>query len=326
MTNHRAALLYVGAALLIVLLLPFTALAWGPATHLEISGRILAGLHLVPEAVSALLSRFPLDFYYGSIAADIVVAKKMAHYLHHCHRWVVGLEILEAAETDSQEAFAWGYLTHLAADVVAHNYFVPMKTILSFPSGGKNHTYWEVRFDSYAPDEVWSIPGQISSGLSKDNDELLKKVISRQFFSFRTNKTLFSGMVLLGRSKSWQSLVKKSRGEELLADRVEMYKGLSVNAALSFLCQREEGWAFRADPTGEESLASSSIIANKLSKALKQGQLTKAGVKKIIDKYTPHLEASIYSKANADRLVNTAAEIIAAEKIKHRSTTRKVKS
>ncbi|PLX44371.1 MAG: hypothetical protein C0609_05800 [Deltaproteobacteria bacterium] len=320
MKNHRAAIYKVAAALLALLLLPQTSLAWGPATHLELSGRILAGLHLIPDSIAALLSRFPLDFYYGSIAADIVVAKKMAHYLHHCHRWVVGLEILEAAETDQQEAFAWGYLTHLAADVVAHNYFVPMKTILSFPSGGKNHTYWEVRFDSYAPEEVWEIPGRITSGLNKENDELLKKVISRQFFSFRTNKTLFSGMVLLGRSKSWQTLVKKSAGDELAPERVELYKGLSINAALSFLCQREEGWAFLADPTGEESLSSASIIATKLNKALKRGQLSKAEVKNIIGRYTPHLEASIYSKANADRLVNTASEIIEGEKLKYRST------
>ncbi len=151
------------ASSLLLLLAPAHAWAWGPATHLEIGLRVIGNLGVLPLALQDLLRIHPLDFLYGSIAADIVVAKRFTHYLRHCHRWTVGLEVLGNASKPSQESFAWGYLSHLAADVVAHNYFVPYKTILSFHTRAMNHAYWEVRFDTYAPDEVWDIPGRISS-------------------------------------------------------------------------------------------------------------------------------------------------------------------
>ena len=37
---------------------------------------VLSSLHLLPPALQALLSRFPLHFIYGSVAADISLAKK----------------------------------------------------------------------------------------------------------------------------------------------------------------------------------------------------------------------------------------------------------
>ncbi|MBI5441450.1 MAG: zinc dependent phospholipase C family protein [Deltaproteobacteria bacterium] len=306
----RAALL---ALPLLVLLLPECAWAWGPATHLEIGIRVLENLGVLPLVLQELLRSHPLDFLYGNIAADIVVGKRFTHYLRHCHRWTMGLEVLGNASIRSQEAFSWGYLSHLAADVVAHNYFVPYKTILSFHTRAMNHAYWEVRFDTYAPDEVWNIPARLSRTTHQGNDELLKKVLSRTLLSFEANKVIFNSVVLMGRFRKWHELIRQTMAQSAVAlepERVARYTALSLDAVFGFLVDREEAWCFRADPTGYESLKAASIIRAHLRRRYRRGHLSRQGFLDTLARYRPHLEASIYAAPNAYELVETALPLI----------------
>lgn len=299
--------------LLVAVALPGAAWAWGPATHLELASRVLDHLGLLPLPLQELLRLHPLDFLYGSIAADIVVAKRFTHYLRHCHRWTVGLEVLERARRPSQEAFAWGYLSHLAADVVAHNYFVPYKTILSFNTRAMNHAYWEVRFDTHAPEEVWHIPYRISKKMHADNDAVLKTVLSRTLLSFQTNKVIFNSVVLMGRFRRWQEIIRQTLSQSRLTldpGRVDRYKEISLDAVTSFLIDREDAWCFRADPTGHESLKAASVIRSHLRRQYRRGHLSRDGFLHVLDRYRPHLEASIYSEANAHELVEAALELL----------------
>lgn len=295
------------------LLAPGAAFAWGPGTHLELGTKVIANLGLLPLALQELLREHPLDYFYGSIAADIIVGKKFTHYLRHCHRWALGLEVLDKAENEAQKSFAWGYLSHLAADVVAHNYFVPYKTMMSFNSRGMNHTYWEVRFDTYASDEVWLIPPQLSEQMLTGNDELLKRSLSNTLFSFRTNKVIFNSVILMGRFRNWQNILRESLSQSatpLDVRRVEKYKELSLEAILSFLIDKEEAWCFKADPTGHQSLKAASVIRTQLKKKYNQGTLGRETFLEIMDKYRPHLKATIYDNPNSAELVDTAMEII----------------
>lgn len=306
----RSRFLFLLCAILgAIFLVPAAAHAWGPATHLELAGRLLERLDLLPPAVALLLRTHPLDFFYGSIAADIVVGKRFSHYLHHCHRWAVGLEVQGEAATPSQQAFAWGYLSHLAADVVAHNYFVPYKIILAFPYRGMTHTVWEVRFDTLAPEEVWDIPRSISRRMHVDNDEILKKVLSKQLFSFETNKVFFNNVVLMGRFRKWHEIIRRAlsqAGPPLDPERVEYYKSLSVEAVIAVLQEREDAWCFRADPTGHQSLAAAGTIVRELRRLFRNGELSQERFGEVMDRYRPHLEASIFAKPNAEELVRTA--------------------
>lgn len=301
---------------LALLLCPGAAWAWGPAAHLELGTQVLANLGLLPATLQELLRAFPLDFLYGNIAPDIVVAKRFTHYLRHCHRWTVGLEVLEQTGKPSQRAFAWGYLAHLAADVVAHNYFVPYKTILSFNSRAMTHAYWEVRFDTHVPDEVWTIPYRISRQMHLDNDEVLKSVLSRTLLSFQTNKVIFNSVVLMGRFRKWHDMIRQTLSQSRLVldpQRVERYKELSTEAVLGFLIDREEAWCFRADPTGQQSLKAASIIRSHLRRMYRRGHLSRQGFLQVLEQYRPHLEASIYAEPNSGELVEAALEILQPE-------------
>ena len=135
-------------ALVAVALTPSDALAWTPGTHVVLGEAVLRSLDLLPVETAAILSRHPFDFLYGSIAADTSIAKKYVPAGRHCHSWQVGFEIHGQADDERLVAFGLGYLAHLAADVVAHNHFVPYRLAVTSSTVALGHSYWESRFES----------------------------------------------------------------------------------------------------------------------------------------------------------------------------------
>ena len=124
--NRFHALASCSLAAVLLLCLPDVALAWGPATHVQTGVDVLRSLNLLPIAIAELLARYPIDFLYGNLAADISMAKKYAPVGRHCHHWHVAQEMYDAAGDDERlQAALLGYQCHLAADVLAHNSFVP---------------------------------------------------------------------------------------------------------------------------------------------------------------------------------------------------------
>ncbi len=137
------------AVLVLLVLVPDNAWAWSPGTHIFLGQSVLANLQFVPGTLAELLRAHPLDFLYGSIAADTSFAKKYAPVGRHSHAWHVGQEIVELAGRSGLRAFGFGYLAHLAADVVAHNFFVPRQLVLTSSTRALGHSYWEGRFDMH---------------------------------------------------------------------------------------------------------------------------------------------------------------------------------
>ncbi len=125
--------LCVGAAIVVVglLLFPDVLHAWTPGTHIYLGETVLANLQQLPGPVVDLLRAYPFDYLYGNIAADTSIAKKYAPVGRHCHAWHVGQEIYDLADNDRLRAFGLGYLSHLAADVIAHNFYVPRQLVVS---------------------------------------------------------------------------------------------------------------------------------------------------------------------------------------------------
>ena len=66
------------------------AVAWGPIAHIDYAQEALGNLAAYGPAVKALLGRFPFDFLYGSLAADITLGKDYVDYIHNCHNWRAG--------------------------------------------------------------------------------------------------------------------------------------------------------------------------------------------------------------------------------------------
>ncbi|MBI5560465.1 MAG: zinc dependent phospholipase C family protein [Deltaproteobacteria bacterium] len=252
---------------IILIGLPQEALAWGPATHLEVGQMVLDHAHEIPAAIAALIGEFPYDFLYGNISADIVVGKNLVEELKHCHGWNFGFKLLKKAGSDSQRAFAYGYLCHLASDSIAHNHFIPEMMVKSFSARLLRHGYWELRFDLLAGRGVWEIPKNMVKSVHRDNDRLLRDSLEDTPLSFRTNKTIFSGILSLNRIEHWHRMLgilsSKSRWA-LTRKEKDRYLGLSVDAAMDFLSHGTRAACTRKDPVGRDNLRLARATRKKL--------------------------------------------------------------
>jgi hypothetical protein len=81
MSDRHLRLLSLGSLALLalaILAVPSAAQAWAPLAHLSFSAQALANLSSVCAPTRSLLAEFGNEFLYGSLAADIVVGKKLA--------------------------------------------------------------------------------------------------------------------------------------------------------------------------------------------------------------------------------------------------------
>jgi hypothetical protein len=252
------------SAVAALLLFPEPAWAWGPATHVYLGIGVLDSLSLLPVAVRSLLSAYPYDFLYGSVAADISLAKKYVPEGRHCHNWSVGEEIYATAETDRLRAVGLGYLAHLAADTVAHNTFVPRQLLLTSSTKALGHSYWEHRMDIQLGERYTRVARDVV--MNHDHsaaDALFDRVLSATLFSFRTNKRIFRGMIRFQDNDRWQSVfgaMLQSSRWGLADDVIEGYVVRSFDHVIDYLDRRGEAIAAGLDPIGEENLGLSKKI------------------------------------------------------------------
>lgn len=264
---------------LVVMLFPIDALAWGGGIHLQLGADILANPGALPSGVAALLSAYPRDFLYGCIAADITVGKKFTHYLLNCHRWGVGRKVLKNAVTDRERSCAYGYLCHLAADTIAHNYYVPHKIICSFATVTMKHAYWEMRFETFVDRDIWELARDVCRADQMANDKLLRSVLTTTIFSFGTNKRIFNSIMLLSRLEKWQQVMQTLAGNsryKLPENDREEYLKLAGEAVANFLQDPEGSEVLKVDPTGEKALAAADALYKNLRFLYQNGRITKA--------------------------------------------------
>ncbi len=283
--------------LLILLLIPANAFAWGAGVHLQLGTAVINNLQAVSPAVAAVVGEFPHDFLYGCIAADITLGKKFTHYLQHCHRWRIGMKVLEYAWNPPQKACAYGYLSHLAADTVAHNYYVPTKTMESFSTLTLKHAYWEMRLETFVDQEIWETGKKVATENYKANDALLRNVLSDTLFSFGTNKRIFNSILLVSRLEKWQQVLKTlsdtSRYTLEEDDRSE-YLDLAEEAVFDFLNLLEESRYFQADPTGERALATAEAVRKNLRLLYNAGKIAKEDAVAQVDTMRHRLREAIW--------------------------------
>ncbi len=250
-------------ALLVMVALPSTAYAWTPGTHVFLGDAVLRNLNLVPPHIAELLSAFPSSFLYGSIAADTSIAKKYAEVGRHCHAWHVGLEIHDDAESASLKAFALGYLSHLAADVVAHNFYVPRQLAVTSSTAAIGHSYWESRIDTHIGD-LW--PRRARELLLLDHgaaDQHLDRILSPTLFGTPTNRRLFRGMVYVTDTDSWQrifQLIAENSRWDLSDADVGRYLVRSFDYVIDLLSRWDQSEPFGFDPSGDAPLRTAKSV------------------------------------------------------------------
>jgi hypothetical protein len=281
---------------LLFLSLPADCWAWGIGFHLQIGSRVLEQIAVVAPHLQSLLTNYPQDYLYGCISADITLGKKFTHYLQHCHSWRVARKLLDAAGSEAQRACAYGYLSHLAMDTVAHSYFVPYKLVRTFDTVMLKHTYWEMRLEADVDPQVWSLARTIGRRDFSDNDVMLRSVISDTIFSFGTNKRIFNSLLLLNRLQHWQKMIRSlgnnSRWTVPVEHRNE-YFAMAQEVTESILSEMEESRYWRADPAGERALSAAKLIRKNLNLRYLNGNLSDAEAELLVQELRPRFREGI---------------------------------
>ncbi|MGO9613152.1 MAG: zinc dependent phospholipase C family protein [Dissulfurispiraceae bacterium] len=173
-----------------VILVPSLAFAWGPLTHSYLANEIFSYAPLIPAGILPLLKKYKQDFLYGNLMADMILGKKYLPDDKSSHNWDVALKLYKHAQTGPEKAFVYGYLTHLAADTVAHE-------TLTEHRWNMRHTWVELKADSIIDKTYWVQSVSISKTVQRRNDQFLEGALDSFIFSFKTNKRIYKGIVLL---------------------------------------------------------------------------------------------------------------------------------
>ncbi|NDV20132.1 hypothetical protein GO013_11975 [Pseudodesulfovibrio sp. JC047] len=238
------------------MLIPDQAFAWGPGVHLALGNSVLADVGCLPPLVAALLDRYRNAFLYGCLSADIFIGKGTKFRPGHSHNWVTGFKLLNSAKDAEVQAYAYGYLTHLAADVVAHNYFVP-NALMDMNSGSKlSHVYVEAQADRRFRRELETALTLFRKP-NRDSDDTLLSTMDKRRLPFVVKKQLIKGSLTVTGRKGWGNSLR-------LADRLvpglrvmrefESMFSLSENLVFNFLSDPKASPAVSFDPIGSRHL------------------------------------------------------------------------
>ena len=199
-------------------------------THMFLGNELLSCASLLPAGIYALLKKHKQDFLYGNIMADVILGKKYLPDDKSSHSWDVGLKLLDQAKTWPERAFAYGYLSHLAADTVAHE-------TLTDELGNMEHTWTELKADSIIDKSYWLQTVMISRAVRKRRDLLLGHSLDSYIFSIRTNKRIYKSMVFLmflnkKRRRGVDRALIHDLHEESIARMIDLLKNGTGSAVL----------------------------------------------------------------------------------------------
>ena len=272
------------AAVIAVLGVADQAMAWGPATHVGIGSSMLGHLAVLPAAIAAVLARHRVAYLYGSIAADIVFAKRLSRIKQFCHHWSTAFRLLDNAQDDRAKAFSYGYLSHLAADTVAHGKYVPRQIVVSDCSVSFGHFYWELRADAAESTATWELMERILDDDHSHHHLALANHITDTFLSYDLNRLVFDRMNSLAVRRGfrrtmdvWNRYSRWYLPPHLIAG----YRAECLDRVHSILAEGRRSSLLREDPNGTSALMQLRIRRRELRRLQRRGLPVKRRVQEV---------------------------------------------
>lgn len=243
--------------LVLLCLIPDPAWAWGPGVHLTIGNAILTQLVHLPATIAAILAAYPEHFLYGALSADIFIGKGCQTTPTHSHNWNTARALWRTAHEPAHQAYAYGYLTHLAADVIAHNYLVPNLLGFSAVRGKLAHTYVEMLAD-LCVDWPQKQGSRIFCQPHSCSDTLLLQAVRQRSLPFTLKKQIFRrslGLVEHRRYKGSLRLIQRILPVAHQDMFIKQAIGFAHDLALDILRNPVHSPVTLCDPVGSATLA-----------------------------------------------------------------------
>ena len=177
-----------------------------------------------------------------------------------------GIEIFDAAKRRPAASVRPRIFAHLAADSVAHNYFVPKQLAVTSSTSALGHSYWESRFETHLGSECARRARELILIDHSRSDGLLDRVLSPTIFSTPTNRRIFRGMVIVADNESWQrifQLMTENSRWDLADGDVGDYIARSYDFMIDLLRRMDRAEPFQPRPVGRRSAADGEAGASK---------------------------------------------------------------
>jgi hypothetical protein len=232
---------------------------------------MLANVITPDHPLESILRNLPEVFLYGSLAPDIVQGRRLQSRLRrHSHNWSTGLGLLDSARGRNEQAFSYGYLSHLAADVVAHNFFLPSRFIGHFDKGLASHIYNEACFDALLDAHYRDLLLNLLDIDFKPLDAMLDRAIDSPLIPFGAHRRIFEGG--LKRIRQWHSVIRATGGHARInADEAELFSQASNGAVAEALTLGRDAPCCRFDPMGAEALRNAVSSRRNLQRLTRMG-------------------------------------------------------
>jgi Zinc dependent phospholipase C len=271
----------IGLVIAIVFFDPQPAFAWGPVTHVALGLQVLATVITPDHPLQAALANLPEVFLYGSLAPDIVQGRRLQSRLRrHSHNWSTGLGLLESARGDHEKTFAYGYLAHLAADVVAHNFFLPARYVGRFDRGLASHIYNEACFDSLYEADYRDLLLKLIAIDFGALDAILNRAIDSPLVSFSAHRMIFEGG--LKRIRQWHRVIRATGGSAGIdRPQADLFSQASRGAIAGMLGHRGEAPCCRYDPMGAQAIRSALASRRSLQRLTRMGPQAKKSAREL---------------------------------------------
>jgi hypothetical protein len=250
-----------------IVLIPATALAFGPVAHVDLGMDLVAHAIGIGTGVFALIRDHQRDFLRGTLGPDREVAKNLAPYLKHSHNWNRAFLRYRDAPDAAGRSFFLGWLCHLAADAVSHNYLVPLKTVESHRSVFASHVYWEMRFDARARTRGgdWALK---TLGLDeKEHRRFLATVVPGNVLGPRFNVRMTGLAIRVQRALAFRkasAYVDRESRLRLTEEDEDDVRRLAFEAQLGLLKKLERSPVVRLDPRGTVAISLARRIRRQL--------------------------------------------------------------
>jgi hypothetical protein len=171
------------------------------------------------------------------------------------HTWKTVSRLFQAAETDSERAFAHGYAAHLSADIVAHNHFVPQHLMYMSKGRMASHLLLEYAEEGLHNNRYRSVMNTLMND-AEDKGALFLRVMNIEKSFFRREIHTLSAALTYQKVlriqeavKAYKMLMMPSFEEHCESFRVEAERlaGISV----------EDGYKKleKHDPTGKKAMS-----------------------------------------------------------------------
>ena len=162
-----------------LLLFSADAHAWGLYTHVYFAQLLLWAVPLSDPRYRNAIRKFPQLVLAGACLPDLALLGKHlgTPQLNGTHLWAHPRALAENAGSDAERALALGYTSHLLADVIAHNHFVPAHEAMWFDAPMATHVAAEWAMDSHIGAQLFARP----AALLRQNQDELARYVARHF-------------------------------------------------------------------------------------------------------------------------------------------------